>query len=73
MNFNYQNYNFLESFTPDGSPLMGPNPHISGLFHAHGYNSGGLMLSGGSGKMLAQWVINGEPELDMFDYDIRWA
>ncbi|KAF6039245.1 hypothetical protein EB796_002440 [Bugula neritina] len=60
-----------ESFTPDGSPLMGPNPHISGLFHAHGYNSGGLMLSGGSGKMLAQWVINGEPELDMFDYDIR--
>ncbi|XP_067931861.1 sarcosine dehydrogenase, mitochondrial-like isoform X2 [Watersipora subatra] len=60
-----------ESFTPDGAPLMGPNPDIAGLFHSHAYNSGGVMMSGGSGRMLAQWVINGEPELDMFSYDIR--
>ena len=50
---------------------MGPNPDIAGLYHSHAYNSGGVMLSGGSGQMLAQWVINGEPELDMFAYDIR--
>ena len=50
---------------------MGPNPHISGLYHAHGYNSGGMMLSGGSGRQLAQWVVNGQPELAMFAYDIR--
>ena len=60
-----------ESFTPDGSPLMGPNPDIGGLYHSHAYNSGGVMLSGGSGRMLAQWIIDGEPELDMFAYDIR--
>lgn len=66
-------YNFahLESFTPDGHPLMGPNSDILGLYHAHGYNSGGLMMSGGSGQMLAQWIIKGQPELDMFAYDIR--
>lgn len=50
---------------------MGPNPDVGGLYHAHGYNSGGVMMSGGSGLMLAQWIINGQPELDMFDYDIR--
>lgn len=61
----------VESFTPDGAPLMGPNPQISGLFHAHGYNSGGMMLSGGSGLQLAQWVVKGQPELPMFSYDIR--
>ena len=52
---------------------MGPNPHIHGLYHAHGFNSGGIMMSGGSGKMVAQWIVNGQPELDMFDYDIRYA
>jgi len=31
------------------------------------------MMSGGSGKMVAQWIVNGQPELDMFDYDIRYA
>lgn len=62
---------FAESFTPDGKPLLGPNADILGLFHGHGFNSGGLMLSGGCGRMLAQWVINGEPELDMFDSDVR--
>lgn len=61
----------VESFTPDGSPLMGPNAHISGLWHAHGFNSGGVMLSGGTGRMMSQWIINGQPELDMFNFDIR--
>lgn len=61
----------LESFTPDGHPLMGPNPDVIGLYHSHAFNSGGVMMSGGSGLMLAQWIIYGQPELDMFDYDIR--
>lgn len=30
------------------------------------------MMSGGSGLMLAQWMVKGQPELDMFGYDIRY-
>ena len=35
-------------------------------------NSSGMALSGGIGKMAAQWVANGEPELSMYEYDIRY-
>ena len=62
---------FAESFTPDGYGLLGPNPDIGGLYHAHTMNSVGMTMSGGAGKMIAQWVVKGEPEFSMYDYDIR--
>ncbi|XP_059621064.1 sarcosine dehydrogenase, mitochondrial [Phlebotomus argentipes] len=59
-----------ESFTPDHKPLMGWDPRLDGLFHTCGYNSAGMMLGGGCGEQVAEWIINGSPSLHMFPYSI---
>ncbi|CAB0037881.1 unnamed protein product [Trichogramma brassicae] len=60
-----------ESFTPDHKPIMGEDPRCSGFFYSCGYNSAGMMLSGGCGEEIAEWIINGRPKAHMFFYDIR--
>ncbi|KAF4520494.1 hypothetical protein B566_EDAN004745 [Ephemera danica] len=60
-----------ESFTPDHKPLLGEDPSIRGFFYGCGFNSSGMMLGGGCGEQLAQWIIHGRPELHMYAYDIR--
>lgn len=60
-----------ESFTPDHKPLMGPDPRCHGLFHNCGFNSAGMMLGGGCGEQIAEWIVHGQPEFDMTNYDIR--
>lgn len=60
-----------ESFTPDHKPVMGEDPDVQGFFHCVGFNSSGMMLGGGCGEQIAQWVVHGRPELDMYGYDIR--
>ena len=59
-----------ESFTPDHKPLVGESPEVRGFFLNCGYNSAGMMMSG-IGEQVAQWVVRGRPDLDMFSYDIR--
>jgi sarcosine dehydrogenase len=59
-----------ESFTPDHKPLIGPHPDVQGLWCFSGFNSAGIMLSGGAGHELAQWMAAGHPSLDMYGYDI---
>lgn len=60
-----------ESFTPDHNPIMGEDPRLRGFFHNCGFNSAGMMLGGGAGWQLAEWIIHGRPSLDMYGYDIR--
>jgi 4-methylaminobutanoate oxidase (formaldehyde-forming) len=60
-----------ESFTPDGSPLMGESPDVGGFFLGCGMNSMGVATSGGAGKALAHWVLEGHPEFDLWPVDIR--
>ncbi|XP_068207020.1 sarcosine dehydrogenase, mitochondrial-like isoform X2 [Palaemon carinicauda] len=60
-----------ESFTPDRKPLLGEDWDVRGLFHGFGFNSSGIMLSGGCSEQLAHWVLNGRPQLDMADFDCR--
>ncbi|KAK9727710.1 FAD dependent oxidoreductase [Popillia japonica] len=60
-----------ESFTPDHKPIMGEDPRVSGLYYICGFNSAGMMLSGGCAEQMATWIITGRPELPMFAYDIR--
>jgi sarcosine dehydrogenase len=60
-----------ESFTADHRPLMGESPEVRGFYLGCGFNSSGIMYSGGCGEQLAHWIINGKPTLDMFNYDIR--
>lgn len=57
-----------ESFTPDHKALVGPTK-VDGFWLSCGYNSAGIMLSGGCGQQLAEWIVNGSPSLDMFGYD----
>ena len=51
---------------------MGPDIELRGYFHAYGFNSSGIMLAGGCGNELAKWIINGQPDLDMWSFDIRY-
>ncbi|KAG4075763.1 hypothetical protein HA402_003589 [Bradysia odoriphaga] len=60
-----------ESFTPDHKPLLGPDPRLLGLFHNCGYNSAGMMFGGGCGEQLAKWIVSGQPEFHMFNFDVR--
>ncbi|WP_206516990.1 FAD-dependent oxidoreductase [Mesorhizobium sp. M1A.F.Ca.IN.022.07.1.1] len=59
-----------ESFTPDTQPLMGESPYLRGFFVAAGYNSTGMMSSAGAGKAMAEWIVDGEPGLDLWPLDI---
>lgn len=60
-----------ESFTPDHKPLMGEVPGCRGFYVGAGFNSAGIMLAGGCGQQLAEWVVEGQPTLDMFGFDIK--
>lgn len=60
-----------ESFTPDHKPIMGPDPRCVGMFHSCGFNSSGMMLGSGCAEQLAEWIVHGRPNLDMFGYDVR--
>lgn len=59
-----------ESFTPDTQPLMGESPYLRGFFVAAGFNSTGMMSSAGAGKAMAEWIVDGEPGLDLWPLDI---
>ncbi|HEV8541088.1 MAG TPA: FAD-dependent oxidoreductase [Verrucomicrobiae bacterium] len=66
-----------ESFTPDNNFIMGEAPELRSLFVAAGFNSVGIASAGGAGKFLAEWMLAGEPTLDLWSVDIRrfapWA
>jgi 4-methylaminobutanoate oxidase (formaldehyde-forming) len=66
-----------ESFTPDNNFILGEAPGLKGLFVAAGFNSVGIASAGGAGKYLAEWMIEGQPTLDLWSVDIRrfapWA
>ena len=48
-----------ESFTADGRALLGPAPDLEGLFLAAGFNSNGILSSGGVGRVMAEWITSG--------------
>jgi glycine cleavage system aminomethyltransferase T/glycine/D-amino acid oxidase-like deaminating enzyme len=60
-----------ESFTPDNNFLMGETPELQGLFVMAGFNSVGIASAGGAGKYLAEWIVDGEPSIDLWSVDIR--
>jgi glycine cleavage system aminomethyltransferase T/glycine/D-amino acid oxidase-like deaminating enzyme len=60
-----------ESFTLDGNFLLGEAPELDGYFVCAGFNSAGIANSGGAGRLIAEWLIGGEPPFDVWDVDIR--
>ncbi len=66
-------FNGPESFTPDDRYYLGEAPELRGFWMACGYNSIGIISSGGAGFALAQWLQDGHPPFDLWDVDIRRA
>ncbi len=64
-------FNGPESFTPDDRYLLGPTPELDNHFVAVGFNSVGIQSAGGAGLVLAQWMTEGRPPMDLWDVDVR--
>lgn len=64
-------FNGPEAFTPDNRYHLGETPEISGLFSAAGFNSIGILSSGGVGKSMASWIADGHPPVELIDVDVR--
>ncbi|MET0771408.1 MAG: glycine cleavage T C-terminal barrel domain-containing protein, partial [Solirubrobacteraceae bacterium] len=59
-----------EAFTPDGEFCLGETA-VRGLYVAAGFCAHGLAGAGGVGKVMAEWIVDGEPSLDLWHMDIR--
>ena len=57
------------TFSPDGNPLVGPVPGKRGYWCACAVMAG-FLQGGGVGKSLAEWMIHGEPEADVYGMDV---
>ncbi len=62
-----------ESFTPDGLYHLGPAPSLRNYFIAAGFNSIGFLSGPGAGSVLADWIVDGHPPVDMPEADPRRA
>jgi glycine cleavage system aminomethyltransferase T/glycine/D-amino acid oxidase-like deaminating enzyme len=59
-----------EAFTPDNEFCLGESD-VRGLFVAAGFCAHGLAGAGGIGKVMAEWIMTGEPSRDVWEMDIR--
>ena len=66
-------FNGPESFTPDDRYYLGEAPELGGYWIAAGYNSVGIVSSGGAGMALAHWITTGEAPFDLWEVDLRRA
>ena len=57
-------------YSPDGLPYLGPAHGLRNFFHCNTF-SFGIAQAGGAGKALAEWVVNGGPEWDLWPLDPR--
>jgi dimethylglycine dehydrogenase len=58
------------TYTPNGDPLVGPTYPLKNFYQACGY-SFGITQAGGIGHYIAGWMMNGEPEIDLWSVDSR--
>jgi glycine cleavage system aminomethyltransferase T/glycine/D-amino acid oxidase-like deaminating enzyme len=59
-----------EAFTPDNEFCLGES-EVAGFFVCAGFCAHGLAGAGGIGKVVAEWIVEGEPSLDLWHMDIR--
>ncbi len=59
-----------ESFTPDLQPIVGEAPELINYFVAAGLNSIGILTGGGLGRVVAQWILDGRPDVDVTAMDV---
>jgi len=65
-----QVYNGAIAYTPDGSPIIGPAWDLKNFWLNEGH-SFGVTAAGGAGWQLAEWIVEGEPSIDMMGVDPR--
>jgi dimethylglycine dehydrogenase len=63
-------YNGAIAYTPDGSPIIGPAWELKNFWLNEGH-SFGVTAAGGAGWQLAEWIVEGEPSVDMMGVDPR--
>ena len=63
-------YNGAIAYTPDGSPIVGPAWDVPNFWLNEGH-SFGVTAAGGAGWQLAEWIVEGEPTIDMLGVDPR--
>ena len=63
-------YNGAIAYTPDGSPVIGPAWDLKNFWINEGH-SFGVTAAGGAGWQLAEWIVNGNPTIDMLGVDPR--
>jgi len=63
-------YNGAIAYTPDGSPIIGPAWDVPNFWLNEGH-SFGITAAGGAGWQLAEWIVEGEPSIDMMGVDPR--
>jgi 4-methylaminobutanoate oxidase (formaldehyde-forming) len=59
-----------EAFTPDNEFILGES-EVGGFFVAAGFSAHGIAGAGGIGRQVASWIVDGQPELDLWKMDIR--
>jgi 4-methylaminobutanoate oxidase (formaldehyde-forming) len=59
-----------EAFTPDGEFILGPSD-VRGLWVAAGFCAHGIAGAGGMGRLVAEWITEGQPGLDVWAMDSR--
>lgn len=65
-----RNINGPIPYAPDGLPMVGPMPGVKNAFEGHSFTFG-IAQGGGAGKVLSEWIIEGETEQDMWAVDPR--
>ena len=65
-----QVYNGAIAYTPDGNPIVGPAWELKNFWLNEGH-SFGITAAGGAGWQLAEWIVDGEPTVDMMGVDPR--
>jgi len=56
--------------SPDGEPIMGQAIERDNVFVACGFTSG-IAAAGGAGRAMAEWIVQGYPEMDLWPFDLR--
>jgi dimethylglycine dehydrogenase len=65
-----RNINGPIPYAPDGLPMVGPMPGVKNAYEAHSFTFG-IVQGGGAGKVMAEWLIHGETDRDMWSVDPR--
>ena len=60
-----------DAFTPDGYYALGPVPGLKGFYVAAGGSDNGIAGGGGVGKLMAEWILEGETSIDTHEMNVK--